>query len=152
MLLTTAFAMLGVVGTAQANPDVDLVIVTPHWEGIRIEYEAAFEAYYLETFGDVVNIQWLDVGGTSDVIKYVDSAFDATPDGIGIDIFWGGGVDPFIAAKEKGQLQAYEVSEAILSKIPATIAGVPMYDPDYTWYGSALSGFGIFYNKALIEL
>jgi ABC-type Fe3+ transport system substrate-binding protein len=152
MLLSMTLAVSGVVGIVQSNPDVDLVIITPHWEGIRQEYEAAFEAYYLQTFGDVVNIQWLDVGGTSDVVKYVDSAFDATPDGIGIDIFWGGGVDPFIAAKEKGQLQAYQVSEAVLSKIPATIAGVPMYDPDYTWYGSALSGFGIIYNKALLEL
>jgi ABC-type Fe3+ transport system substrate-binding protein len=152
MLLTTTLAALGVGGTVQANPDVDLVIITPHWEGIKQEYEAAFKAYYLETFGEVVNIQWLDVGGTSDVIKYVDSAFSATPESIGIDIFWGGGVDPFIAAKEKGQLQAYEVSEAVLSKIPETIAGVPLYDPDYTWYGSALSGFGIVYNKALLEL
>ncbi|GAG08955.1 unnamed protein product, partial [marine sediment metagenome] len=152
MLLTTTLAMSGVVGTVQANPDVDLVVITPHWEGIRKEYEAAFKAYYLDTFGDVVNIQWLDVGGTSDVTKYVDSAFSATPESIGIDIFWGGGIDPFIAAKEKGQLQAYEVSEAVLSKIPETIAGVSMYDPDYTWYGSALSGFGIVYNKALLEL
>ena len=152
MLLTTTLAMSGVVGTVQANPDVDLVIITPHWEGIRKEYDAAFKAYYLETFGDVVNIDWLDVGGTSDVVKYVDSKFEATPESIDIDLFWGGGVDPFIAAKEKGQFQAYEVNEAILSKIPETIAGVPMYDPDHMWYGSALSGFGIIYNKALLEL
>ena len=57
ILLTMTLVVSGVVITVQANPDVDLVIITPHWEGIKKEYEAAFEAYYLETFGDVVNIQ-----------------------------------------------------------------------------------------------
>jgi ABC-type Fe3+ transport system substrate-binding protein len=152
MLLITILTTSGIVGTVQAQEEVDLVIISPHQEGIRKEYEAAFSSYYLETFGETVNVDWLDVGGTSDVIKYIDSAYQAKPEGIGIDIIWGGGVDPFIAAKEKGQLQEYIVDDEILSKIPATIAGVPMYDPDYTWYGSALSGFGIIYNKALLEL
>jgi ABC-type Fe3+ transport system substrate-binding protein len=152
MLLTTIISTSGLIGTVQAQSDAELVIISPHWEGILKEYEAAFSAHYLETYGETVTVDLLDVGGTSDVIKYIDSAYGATPEGIGIDLFWGGGVDPFIAAKEKGQLQEYVVSDEVLSKIPSTIAGVPMYDPDHTWYGSALSGFGIIYNKALLEL
>jgi ABC-type Fe3+ transport system substrate-binding protein len=152
MLLTTIISTSGLIDTVQAQSDAELVIISPHWEGILKEYEAAFSAHYLETYGETVTVDWLDVGGTSDVIKYIDSAYGATPESIGIDLFWGGGVDPFIAAKEKGQLQEYVVSDEVLNKIPSTIAGVPMYDPDNTWYGSALSGFGIIYNKALLEL
>ena len=151
ILFVTMLAM-SVVGTVNAEPDANLVIISPHWEGITIEFEAAFNAYYQATYGESVDIEWLDVGGTSDVIKYVDSRFESTPDGIEIDLWWGGGVDPFIEQAEKGTLVAYQVDESVLSKIPTDIAGVPMYDEEYMWYGSALSGFGIVYNKALLEL
>jgi ABC-type Fe3+ transport system substrate-binding protein len=140
------------ISLAKASPDAQLVIISPHWEGITREFEAAFNAYYQATYGESVDIEWLDVGGTSDVIKYVDSQFESTPDGIQIDIWWGGGVDPFIEQAKKGTLVAYQVDESVLSKIPADIAGVPMYDEEYTWYGSALSGFGIVYNKAILQL
>jgi ABC-type Fe3+ transport system substrate-binding protein/ElaB/YqjD/DUF883 family membrane-anchored ribosome-binding protein len=155
IILTILFATTlatSVIGTANAEPDASLVIISPHWEGITIEFEAAFDAYYQATYGESVDIEWLDVGGTSDVIKYVDSQFESTPDGIGIDIWWGGGVDPFIEQAEKGTLVAYQVEESVLSRIPTDIAGVPMYDEEYMWYGSALSGFGIVYNKALLQL
>ena len=152
VLFATMLVMSAVVGTVSAEPDAELVIITPHWEGITKEFEAAFNAYYLATYGEGVDIDWLDVGGTSDCVKYIDSRFEATPDSIDVDIFWGGGVDPYIAAKDKGQLLPYEVDAAVLSKIPATFAGIPMYDPDYAWYGTALSGFGIIYNKVLLDL
>ena len=151
ILFVTMLAM-SVVGTVNAEPDANLVIISPHWEGITIEFEAAFNAYYQATYGESVDIEWLDVGGTSDVIKYVDSRFESTPDGIEIDLWWGGGVDPFIEQAEKGTLVAYQVDESVLSKIPTDIAGVPMYDEEYMWYGAALSGFGIVYNKALLQL
>lgn len=151
-ILATMLAMTSIAGTVNAEPDAELVIISPHWEGILKEYEAAFKAYYLANYGEDVEIETLDVGGTSDVVKYIDSGFEATPEGIGIDIMWGGGVDPFIAAKAKGQLLPYQVGDEILNKIPATFAGIPMYDEGYTWYGSALSGFGIIYNKALLQL
>jgi ABC-type Fe3+ transport system substrate-binding protein len=32
------------------------------------------------------------------------------------------------------------------------LAGVPLYDPDYTWYGATLAGFGIVYNKIVLNL
>jgi len=156
ILLTVLFAtMLAAscfVGTVKAEPDASLVIITPHLEGIRNEFEAAFNAYYQVNYGESVDIEWNYIGGTSDLIKYIDSQYEAKPEGIGIDIWWGGGVDPFITAADKGQLLAYQADEEILSKIPADYGGIPMYDPDYMWYGTALSGFGIIYNKALLQL
>ncbi|MHA2092822.1 MAG: ABC transporter substrate-binding protein, partial [Candidatus Kariarchaeaceae archaeon] len=136
----------------KAQADENLVVITPHWEGIVNEFEAAFKTWYEDTYGKTVDIEWLDVGGTSDVVKYIDSNFDLTPEGIEIDIFWGGGVDPYIAEAELGHLEAYEVSSEVLNKIPVDFAGIPMYDSEYRWYGSAISGFGIVYNKALISI
>jgi len=151
VLLVLLLSMVMPVLPVGASP-AKLVVITPHWEGITKEFERAFRAYYLENYGEDVEIEWLDVGGTSDVVKYIDSAFESTPEGIGIDIFWGGGVDPYIAEAELGHLLSYKVEDAVLNKIPATFAGIPMYDPEYRWYGTALSGFGIIYNKALLEL
>ena len=151
LLIITMLVLSANIGIANAA-DVELVIITPHWEGIVKEFEAAFQTYYQATYGQTVDIEWIDVGGTSDDVKYIDSAYSATPDGIGIDLFFGGGVDPYIAAKQKGQLVPYEVPSSILDKIPASIAGIPMYDSEYSWYGAALSGFGIIYNKAVLAL
>jgi len=129
-----------------------LTIITPHWEGIRVEYERAFNDYYYNLHGDNVTIDWIDVGGTSDIIAYVDAEFAKNPTGIGIDIWWGGGVDPFIDQKEKGHLYSYQVNETILDLIPTNISGIPLYDTEnYTWYGTALSGFGIIYNKVVLQ-
>ncbi len=126
----------------------ELRILSPHWEGILKEYEAVFEAMYPE-----VDVVWTDLGGTSDIVKFIDSEFTKTPEGIGWDIFWGGGVDPFIDQADKGHLQGYQVPSEILDEIPASLGGVPMYDNINSlpqWYGSALSGFGIIYNKAIL--
>ncbi len=131
-----------------------LKIISPHWEGIRTEYERAFDEYYYALTGSHVDIEWIDVGGTSDIIAYVDSAFAANDEKTcNIDIWWGGGVDPFLDQKAKGHLYSFKVKDEILSLIPSNISGVPMYDTeDYTWYGTALSGFGIIYNKAVLQI
>jgi ABC-type Fe3+ transport system substrate-binding protein len=151
-LLLTMLAMTSIACTVQAEPDAKLVIISPHQESILKEFETAFKDYYLVTYGESVEFEVLDIGGTSDIVKYIDSGFEATPEGIRIDVLWGGGVDPFIAAAEKGQLLPYRVDDEVLNKIPATFAGIPMYDSQYRWYGTALSGFGIVYNKALLQI
>lgn len=151
MLLSTLVLSSFPVKEVEAATTLELKIITPHWEGIRKEYERAFNDYYYNLHDVNVTIDWIDVGGTSDIIAYVDAEFDKTPTGIGIDIWWGGGVDPFIDQKEKGHLLGFEVDEAILDLIPTNISGIPLYDTeDYTWYGTALSGFGIVYNKVVL--
>lgn len=128
-----------------------LVIISPHQASIREEYTAAFQAWYKVQKGVDVNVEWRDVGGTSDILRFVNSEFQKKPTGIGIDVFWGGGVDPYIELSDKGLLMPYKLPAEQLAKIPADIGGVPMYDPKYRWYGSALSGFGIMYNKVVLK-
>ena len=64
-----------------------LIIITPHWQGVVDEFTAAFEGYYLEKTGRPITLEWLDQGGTADDLRYVQSEFERSPKGIGIDLF-----------------------------------------------------------------
>src|SRR5688572_23815398 len=126
-----------------------LVLISPHWEGIRYEFERAFKARYQRDTGRTVELEWIDVGGTSETLRYLESEYKSKPAGIGIDIFFGGGLDPYLALKKARLLEAYILPKSLLEKIPPKLTGVPLYDPDHTWYGATLSGFGIVYNKVV---
>ena len=129
-----------------------LVLISPHWEGIRYEFERAFKASYQKETGRSVELDWLDVGGSSETLRYIESEYKNKPTGIGIDVFFGGGYDPYLALKKAQLLEPYALPKALLDKIPERLTGVPLYDPDYTWYGATLAGFGIVYNKVVLGL
>jgi ABC-type Fe3+ transport system substrate-binding protein len=129
-----------------------LVLISPHWEGIRYEFERAFKSHYYRETGRTVELEWMDVGGTSETLRFLTSEFKSKPGGIGIDIFFGGGLDPYLALKTANLLEAYTLPQHLLEKIPPRLGGVPLYDSDYRWYGATLSGFGIVYNKAVLKL
>src|SRR5262245_16600379 len=63
-----------------------LVLISPHWEGIRYEFERAFKARYQSETGRSVELEWIDVGGSSETIRYIESEFRNKPASIGIDI------------------------------------------------------------------
>jgi iron(III) transport system substrate-binding protein len=129
-----------------------LVLLSPHWEGIRYEFERAFKAHYLAETGREVALEWMDVGGTSEALRFLRSEFKNKPLGIGIDLLFGGGLDPYLALKKENLLESYVLPQPLLEKIPPRLGGVPLYDPDHTWYGATLAGFGIVYNKVVLKL
>ena len=129
-----------------------LVLISPHWEGIEYEFERAFKVYYQRETGRTVELDWLDVGGTSETIRFIHSEFKNKPSGIGIDLFFGGGIDPYLTLKQSGLLESYPLPKALLSQIPPRLGGVPLYDPEFQWYAATLAGFGIVYNKAVLEI
>ncbi|HOK03805.1 MAG TPA: ABC transporter substrate-binding protein [Victivallales bacterium] len=53
----------------------NLVIITPHNECIRFEFEMAFKRYMLKKENIVVSIDWRMPGGTSDIVKYINDRF-----------------------------------------------------------------------------
>lgn len=59
------------------NPDKVLVIISPHNETIRAEFTRAFRAHMLTTQGLDVLIEWRVPGGTSEIEKYIHSAYVA---------------------------------------------------------------------------
>ena len=125
----------------------DLVIVSPHSDHIQEEYGRAFSEWHAKKYGRGVKIDWEDHGGTSSIVKYINAEFENSPDGIGIDIMWGGGTEPYVKLAKEGRLQRCDVPSEIVSKLIPDVGGAPTRDAGNLWYGSALSGFGIIYNK-----
>ena len=138
-------------GQARDLPTRKLVIVTPHAETIKREYERAFAEWTAETQGFLAEIEWLDQGGTTAAIKWVEDQFESNPGGIQVDIFFGGGCDPFLRFSRLGLLHACDLPAEVLAPIPQSHAGTEIYDPEQRWFGACLSGFGIVYNKPVLE-
>ncbi|GHC08420.1 ABC transporter substrate-binding protein [Cerasicoccus arenae] len=57
------------------NPDITLVIISPHNEAIRYEFEHGFRDWYQKRTGKVVSIDWRAPGGTSEIVKYLNAEF-----------------------------------------------------------------------------
>jgi len=145
-------AVLCVIGLAGCGGGGDgagdhLVIYSPHGEAARKEFTRAFTAYYLEKTGRPVEMKWPDAGGSSDILRHVE---DKARSGIhDVDVVFGGG--PIHAQlKRDGLLQPYRLPDDLLDALPKTIAGQPLYDPEFHWYGAAISSFGIIFNRKLI--
>jgi ABC-type Fe3+ transport system substrate-binding protein len=128
-----------------------LAIVSPHSETIENEFEWAFCDWVKEERGIDVAIEWLDYGGTTQAVKFVDDQFERTPDGIGIDVFFGGGPDPFMHFAKLGLLHRCNIPADIVGRIPETHGGTRIYDDKRLWFGACMSGFGILYNKRVLQ-
>jgi len=128
-----------------------LTILSPHWEGVREEVERAYNEERTARGELPVRFDWLDVGGTSDIIRYIRSSFLNRPEGIGVDLLFGGGTDPYLALKKEGLLEKCDLPAELLDSIGKDCAGVPVLDQEGFWYGVGLSGFGIIYNKVILK-
>jgi iron(III) transport system substrate-binding protein len=127
-----------------------LSILTPHGDNIRQEIGAAFRAWSQAHYGDAPEISWIDQGGTSEDLRYVQARFAKNPASIGIDLFFGGGTPPFRTLARDGLLQPRALPPALLSRIPEALAGSRLYSDSEGWYGVALSSFGILYSRTLL--
>lgn len=136
---------------APAGPVEVLSIVSPHRREMRLEYSRGFGDWMARTRGRQVEIRWIDVGGTSKILKDLESRAAASPDRLGVDILFGGGISPYYTAIRNGWLVPVRVPAAVLDAIPRECAAMPVYDAGGLWYGVALSGFGILYNRPLVE-
>mgnify|MGYP001028472992 CR=1 FL=1 len=135
---------------AQAAPD-EVVIITPHAVTIQKVADADFKAWYKAKTGRDVAIIW-DSKDTTTALALIREA-GGDPAKVKWDVWWGGGLDAFKIAKGAGLLAPFRLPgdpewEDINKNVPVSFAGLPLKDiTDYTWWGSALSGFGIMYNK-----
>jgi ABC-type Fe3+ transport system substrate-binding protein len=135
---------------AGTGPAAKLEIISPHWQGIEDEFGAAFEKHWLATTGEKLDVVWRDMGGTSDDLRWIKGEFEKRPDGVGVDVFFGGGLDPYRQLKDLGLLEICGVPPETLAAVPADLGGVPIRDNENTWFGTAMSGFGIIYNKPIL--
>jgi iron(III) transport system substrate-binding protein len=144
--MTLWLGVLAVVLGRTPASGAGVVIISPHNESIRTEFQEAFSRWHEEKFGEPCKVDWRDVGGTTEALRFVSSEFANKPDGIGIDLFFGGGPEPYLFLADKGMAQAYQPPADVLEGIPQNHGGVEIYDPKFMWFGSALSSFGILEN------
>ncbi|MBL8799456.1 MAG: ABC transporter substrate-binding protein [Planctomycetia bacterium] len=112
----------------------------------------ALDAWQRDPDAARVRVAWQDIGGgTSQIARYVRSSFEAQPDGIGIDLVFGGGTDIYLRFASQGLLQPVDLSHLTRGRIPPTLHGVPLYDEQGRWYGPVISSFGILSNREVLR-
>ncbi|MBI4525230.1 MAG: extracellular solute-binding protein [Deltaproteobacteria bacterium] len=63
------------------------------------------------------------------------------------DIFWVSAPDAFQTLKNEGLLEKYSPPKEIMARIPARVGKFPIHDPDGTYFGFAISGYGLMWNR-----
>lgn len=123
-----------------------VVVLTPHPEEIRGEFEVGFQRWYKSVYGESVRVEWRDVGGSGEAQRFVESEYASKPGGIGIDLFFGGGPEPFLALAEKRLVEVHSPAAPIYAGLGRSANGAEVFDPGHGWYGACLSSFGILAN------
>lgn len=147
--------------TSPGKADDTLVILSPHNESIRQEIGEAFAAHWKKSTGRSLYVDWRTPGGTSEIRMVLDAGFKAAEetkrDGVGVDIFFGGGEPDFAAQAKKGRLIPLRVFDshpewfAAGGPVPETFTGERYYAVDHVWVGTCMSQFGICYNPDVLR-
>ena len=152
-----------------------VVIITPHNEQIRTEFANAFERWHLAEHDEPVEVVWNVPGGTSEIRRMLQAQATAAlkegrPVGGDADLVFGGGsyehgelkkgprpvtvvVDGEEVTRHASITTPANLDETLLLEIygQREIAGVPLWDPEHYWYGTALSAFGLIYNQHVLD-
>lgn len=145
------------------------IIYTPHNEQIRAEFAHGFSAWHQRTYGEPAELVWNTPGGTSEIRRILEANAESAlregrPIGGNADLVFGGGSYEFGQlkreisigegdAKRSGRiLEKPSFDAAWLAKTYGEnlVGDQPIYDPEGYWFGAALSGFGIVYNRDLL--
>ncbi len=146
------------------------IIYTPHNEQIRSEFARGFADWHARTYGEPAEVVWNTPGGTSEIRRILEANAEAAlrearPIGGNADLVFGGGSYEYgqlkreITASEGGETRKGRILEkagfddAWLAETYGAneVGGEPLYDPEGYWFGTALSGFGIVYNRDLLS-
>ncbi|MHC5001853.1 MAG: ABC transporter substrate-binding protein [Planctomycetota bacterium] len=157
-------------GSGVAREGRPLIIMTPHNEQIRGEFGRAFDAWHRERFGEPVDVIWSVPGGTSEIRKMLVAQWESAlkkddPVGGSADLVFGGGTYEHEVLKRgvevvvDGETKAASISAPVeippeeLERIYGEnrVGDSPLYDPERHWFGTALSGFGIVYNRDVLD-
>ena len=135
-----------------------LVVITPHAETIRTEFADAFDDWHRERFGQGVFVDYRTYGGARDIVRYFESAERTLFASLGtyqVDLVWGGG-DELFDGMLRRYLQPVQLPDDLMRRAFAQreISGLPLYDQRSAppaWFGTALSSFGIVYNRDVLR-
>ncbi|MHC4220201.1 MAG: ABC transporter substrate-binding protein [Planctomycetota bacterium] len=127
-----------------------LIIITPHNEQIRYEFGGAFETWHAERYGERAHVVWSVPGGATEILRMLRSRHATA------DLLFGGG--PWVHEQLKGApaiSAPVDFDDEWLTSVYGenAIGDGRLYDPQKHWFGTALSSFGIVFNRdALAEL
>ena len=130
-------ALLAPWAHAASTAAKELVIVTSFPKELFETYKKAFEARH-PGVKVVINSKQTNAG-----VTYLRET-RARPDA---DIFWVSAPDAFQTLKTDGLLEKYAPPQEITARIPPKIGNFPIHDPDGTYFGFAVSGYGLMWNK-----
>jgi ABC-type Fe3+ transport system substrate-binding protein len=119
----------------------EVVIVTSFPKELFETYKKAFEAKN-PGIKVVINSKQTNAG-----VTYLRET-KARPEA---DIFWVSAPDAFQTLKNDGLLEKYSPPKEIMSKIPEKIGTFPVHDPDGYYFGFAISGYGLMWNKNYLQ-
>ena len=119
----------------------EVVIVTSFPKELFETYKKAFEAKN-PGVKVVINSKQTNAG-----VTYLRET-KAKPEA---DIFWVSAPDAFQTLKAEGLLDRYSPPKEIMAKIPSKIGTFPIHDPDGTYFGFAVSGYGLMWNKNYLQ-
>lgn len=180
VVLLSLAALIGVPLVArrgEVEPPRDapqVIVITPHNEQIRAEFAWAFERWHQDRYGSPARVVYSTPGGTSEIRRMLESQYradlrDDRPVGGTADIVWGGGSYEFtvmsspITATGTPRQEGHEPTVTVLQpvRLPAdllervygspTIGSDRLYDEAGYWFGTALSGFGIVFNRDVLH-
>lgn len=161
-------------GTDWAGPLERLVVLTPHNEQIRHEFGVAFSDYCREALGRRVEVDWRAPGGTTEIRRLLEAQFTRAiktgrisadgrcePGVLAYDILFGGGAYEHEVVKRGVSAQVGGATVRVSMSVPApftqerldewfganSIGPGRIYDPEKQWLGSALTAFGIGFNR-----
>lgn len=144
--LVTAMAVAGLLlglGLAGAQAGTkEVVVVTSFPKELFETYKKAFEAKH-PGVTVVVNSKPTPAG-----VTYLQET-KARPTA---DIYWVSAPDAFLTLKTDGLLEKYAPPKEIAGRIPAKIGTFPIADPDGTFFGFAVSGYGLMWNKPYMQM
>ena len=137
-LLLWTLALFLAVDSLQAK---ELVIVTSFPKELFENYKKAFEARY-PGINVVINSKQTNAGVT--YLRETKNRPEA-------DIFWVSAPDAFQTLKNDGLLEKYAPPKEVMAKIPAKIGNFPVHDADGNYFGFAISGYGLMWNKNYLQ-
>ena len=134
----------GTGNTGGSGSTKTVTVISPHNREIQTEFEALWKKSHAD-----MPIKWVDQGGSSDDLRFVREQFArrSKEQGIGVDVFFGGGGETFSDLDEADLL----VPITAKTDVPQELNQVPLRSKDNTWAAAALSGFGILYNKKIAD-
>jgi ABC-type Fe3+ transport system substrate-binding protein len=141
LIITATLCLLGLVTSIGEAATKEVVVVTSFPKELFESYKKAFEAKYP---GVKVVVQQKPTTQGVTYIRETASKPEA-------DIMWASAVDAFQVLKTEKLLARHELTKEISSKIPAKVGTYPIHDPDGFFFGFALSGYGMMWNKPYLQ-